>query len=52
MRSHVRSTSMVGFETQLQSLEAAASSLLLVYNKREFLPMADFKEGEDVGLDR
>jgi hypothetical protein len=43
---------MVGFETQLQSLVAAASSLLLVYNKRASLPMADYKEGEDDGLDR
>jgi len=44
MRFHVHFTSMVGFETQLQGLVAAALSLLLVYNKRECLPMADFKE--------
>jgi len=50
MRFHVRSTSMVDFEAQLQSLVAAASPLLLVYN--ESPPMMDFKEGEDVGLVR
>lgn len=44
MRSHVHSTSTFGSETQLQSLVAAAFSLLLVYNKRECPPMSDFKE--------